>query len=154
MQSSILFKSYFRYILVVFLVKLLGKMLLMMFTLPHKPYFQNKHLNFDIFLVFLRDTCYSCIFHTMKLLKLYICILVVVILKLVVTVADGSYGNVCTEECSKSWSELPCETINYYAFNSSLLTENFTLFFLQGIHTLNLDFIISNSSLLNLSSAS
>ena len=90
----------------------------------------------------------------MKLLKLYICILVVVILKLVVTVADGSNGCVCTEDCSKSWSELRCETINHYAFNSSVLMENFTLLFLQGMHTLKLDFIVSNSSFLNLSSAS
>ena len=66
---------------------------------------------------------------------------------LVVEITADTVNYVCSFDCEKNCLGLPCENINYYASNSSLLNQhNLTLVFFPGTHWLEQDFTVTNSS--------
>ena len=75
--------------------------------------------------------------------------IVIIIALAVFCSCEAGIGYVRPENYTGMCLNLSCESLNYYANNSSLLVYNYTLLFLPGYHHLTVDFLITNASFLD-----
>ena len=63
---------------------------------------------------------------------------------------EGAIGYVKPKDYTSPCPGVPCESIEHYAVNTSILTFNYTLLFLPGVHNLAFNLVVTNVSFLNL----